>query len=71
MEDVIYWEAHYISCEENNRWTYVKTPSDWNENDVGDALLKDGSCGDDPAKFLYAIEANADDAENSMYYDFT
>lgn len=70
MDEVIYWECHYINCEGKETWSHAKTPADWSEDDVSGGLMGLGRSGDDPAEFLYAVETD-DNAESSMYYDFT
>lgn len=70
MEEVLYWEINYISCEGNTRFTHAKTPVFWTEDDVSSAMLEQGSCGDDPAEIISVYEAG-DDIEDESYYDFT
>lgn len=47
-----YWHVEYTSCESNYRWTVVKTPDEWEEYEVQDAVMRGASMGDDPSEIL-------------------
>lgn len=66
-EDFSYWEINYISCEGNKRWTIARTPSDWDEYEVGERISMRGSIGDDPAE-ITSIHQTWDD---DYSWDFT
>lgn len=46
-----YWEIHFISCEENKRWTIARTPQSWEAYQVRQHIPM-GGIGDDVAQVL-------------------
>lgn len=55
-----YWEIQYVSCEGNERWTIIKTPSSWCEYDVRQRVPL-GGCGDDVAEIKSIIQTYDED----------
>ena len=50
-----YWEVNYINCEGDHKWTNIKTPDTWGEDEINDAMCCRGGMGDD-AVVLTSVE---------------
>lgn len=57
MEEYSYWEIEYVSVEGNERWTIVRAPIDWEEDDVRNRVPL-GGCGDDVSRITSISETS-------------
>jgi hypothetical protein len=68
-EGFVYWEYHYVSCEGNPRWSIARTPEDWSEYDLQEAVMKESGYDDAPAEFSSAFETQK--PSDDIYTDFS
>jgi hypothetical protein len=55
-----YWKIEYTSCEGNYRWCTARTPADWKQEQVEDAIPI-GGMGDDVASLIDVTLTSKDD----------